>query len=249
MKTIMVFTFMLLLPSMGFASTQPAVLKDPIPSHTRSKYDPESFKNKRPSSKPEVVYLYGYTSTELRSVPRKIRSRSTDLSSIPEHEAWSFLFDLNASRFDKGPEKAWYLLNKAAPTLKREKLNSLITIGRATKAQESTINNAAKDNERQMCFSIYNAVKSGQKLNNAQVKQMISEQQQKVPELYAKAVQKIQNLLSPKAFAELSHYVNNDIRKGISLSELDIEGWAKLRDHQYTYSDIYEAIICRDYLN
>jgi hypothetical protein len=195
----------------------------------------------------QKTYRYGYSKAELRSVPRVNISGHKNPELIDEHSAWASFFRFFIGLYEDDIENARYIFRREIPSLARDQIVQFIDLARAALDGESNIQSALENDKRVLCNTIENAAKSGNKLPNGQIIKMLDEQDQKLPVYYEKVKETLKKELSPQIGKELAQYVNQKTRQGMSMSKLDIAGWAKLKGHSYTYSDLYEGIICPKY--
>ncbi len=239
------------LPLLAFSSTASTVRMAGASSTIQSKYyglpTSEPKKNKLPHTEKE--YLYGYTATELKAVPRiSIQGHKTP-EKITQHSAWALLFSNNKTYYERGAEFAWQRLKQAVPSLTRLEFNRIIEVGTAATEQEQAVYQNTREDERKMCLDIVAAAKAGKKLNNKQLKQRLSDQENKVAKHFLDSVALLKEDLSQVTYSQLENFVLNTLRRGMSYSSVDVDSMAKLRSHQYTYSDLYEAVLCEKHLN
>jgi hypothetical protein len=188
--------------------------------------------------------MYGYTRKEIHSIP-KIRVRGYETPElIEEYKAWAFFFRHIIGIYEDDREDSFYVLHKISPSLSKQQLDLFITMAQEALFQASYVTSEVVELEITMCNAIVSAVKSGQKLNNQQIRKMRYQRDQKLPLYYQKIISKMATELSPQFIAEIKHYVVNKVRTGMSYSKLDVDGLANLRDHQYSYSDLYEGVLC-----
>jgi hypothetical protein len=211
------------------------------------------FKTK-PDKQPELEkkakekdYPYGYTKAELKSVPRiKISGHKTP-ELIAEHRAWASFLGFYSRLYERDMENARYIYRREIPSLAPNQVERFIDLAKEALFEGNNISQSAGADKRAMCRIIIDAAESGAKLSNVQIKKMLDEMDQKLPDHYNKVQENLKKELSPQVFKEMADIVNNKTRRGMSMSTLDIAGWTKLRAHAYTYSDVYEGIICPNY--
>lgn len=204
-------------------------------------------KQKQSDKKNNVkIYPYGYTSTELASVPtiRILGHKNPEL--IDEHEAWAFLFRFYIGIYQDDPDDMWYIMQKRVPSLTKTKMSPFILLAQQALEEQTSIKIDLKDDKFTMCEDIINAAESGEKLANNQIIKRLDEQKQKLPIHLKKVKENLEKEFSPQVMKELASYVNTSVRSGMTKNRINIAGWAKLRGHNFTYSDLYEGILCRD---
>ncbi|MCJ8273900.1 MAG: hypothetical protein MJK04_31440 [Psychrosphaera sp.] len=195
----------------------------------------------------EKDYPYGYTKAELRSVPRIKISGHTNPELIEEHLAWASFFGVFVGFYERDVENARYIYRRDIPSLAPNQVERFIDLAREALFEGNNIKQRSVADKRAMCGIIVDAAESGAKLSNVQIKKLLDEMDQKLPDHYNKVQENLKKELSPQVFKEMADIVNNKTRRGMSMSTLDIAGWTKLRAHAYTYSDVYEGIICPNY--
>lgn len=233
-----------ILPTMAFAAEQTSnVEAETIDIKPYSKHS-NSQKKQTPQEK---TYLYGYTSTELKAIPRKRVVGYKNPELIPEYKAWESFFSAYTAFYSTDPYDAWYALHRKVPLLSRKQMQSIVDVGTDSMLEHKQILESLSRDEQAMCYAIKSAVNNRQKLVNAKVKSLLSLQESKLPQLYEDIKKRLHSNLPDAIYTKLVQYVNNELKQGITYSELDIHAMAKLRSHKHSYSDLYEAVFCDEH--
>ncbi len=189
-------------------------------------------------------YMYGYTRKEIHSIPKISVSGYDNPELIEEYKAWAFFLRISSKAYESNRDDAWYMLRRISPSMNEHQLDLFIRLAQEALYQASFISAEVIDSEFTLCDNIIKAAKSKQKLTNKKIKQMLNHQAQKLPLFYKQVIQELTAELSPAIVEELEPHVLNKIRMGISYSELDVDGLANLRNHQHSYSDLYQGVFC-----